>query len=428
MEWITRAWQTLLEALFEGREQLTDQQAELVGTWQFQAFSLAVVAATALLAYLLARWIIGRIVHRAIGKSRTKWDDSLQKFSFFRRFSLIVPAVIFYSAAEPVLGANAGWLESTCYVFLIASAVLIVDSFFKAVLDIYNRYDVSRRVPIRGFLQVAKLIIVIVAIILVISVLIGRNPALLFTGLGAMTAVLLFIFKDAILGFVAGLHLTTNQMLHIGDWIEMPKYGADGDVIDISLSSVKVRNWDKTITSIPTYALISDSFKNWRGMQESGGRRIARAIQIDMNTVRFCNREMLERFKRIQYIRGYLDAKEAEIAEHNARCNVSEDDLLNGRHLTNLGTFRAYLVAWLKNHPKIRQDLTFLIRQLAPTESGLPMQIYVFTDTTVWAEYEGIQADIFDHVLAILPEFDLRVYQAPAGTDFRQLTGRLTQP
>ncbi len=406
---------------------MTDSYKLEGGGMAFKALALAIVGAAAVLGYILVRWTIAVVLHQAVKRSRTSWDDALQGRKVFRRFSLVVPALLFYWTAGPILGDQAGIVHSICYVYLVAVALLIIDAFFKAVLDIYNRYEVSRRVPLRTFLQVAKLVIVVVAAILVISVLIGKNPALLFTGLGAMTAVLLFIFKDAILGFVAGIHLTTNQMLHIGDWIEMPKYGADGDVIDISLSSVKVRNWDKTITSIPTYALISDSFKNWRGMQESGGRRIARSIQLDLNTVRFCTREMLDRYKKIRYIKQYVEDKETEIAEHNASMDVSEDDLLNGRHLTNLGTFRAYLIAYLKNHPKIKQDMTFLVRQLAPTENGVPMQIYVFADTTVWAEYEGIQADIFDHVLAILPEFDLRVFQAPSGVDFRRLGGILTQ-
>jgi miniconductance mechanosensitive channel len=267
-----------------------------------------------------------------------------------------------------------------------------------------------------------KLIIYLVGVIFVISLLIGRTPIYLFSGLGAMTAVLMLIFKDAILGFVAGIQLTANKMVTPGDWIQMPKYGADGDVIEVALTTVKVRNWDKTITTIPTYALISDSFKNWRGMRESGGRRIKRAINIDMNTIRLCTPEMLERFRRIQYISDYIDRKQKEVKEYNREHGVDDTSSVNGRRLTNIGTFRAYVIAYLKNHPMVRQDMTFLVRQLAPTEHGLPIEVYVFCKDIVWANYEAIQADIFDHFLAVVPEFDLRVYQSPAGSDFSRLT------
>jgi miniconductance mechanosensitive channel len=236
-----------------------------------------------------------------------------------------------------------------------------------------------------------------------------------------MTAVLLLIFKDAILGLVAGIQLTANKMIAVGDWIEMPKYGADGDVLDLTLTTVKVQNWDKTITTIPTYALISDAFKNWRGMQESGGRRIKRSIAIDMNSIKFCDEEMLERFRKIQYISEHIERKRKELQEHNRLLKVDDSSLANGRRLTNVGTFRAYIQAYLKNHPAIHQNMTFLVRQLAPSDHGLPIEIYVFSSDTAWVTYEAIQADIFDHLLAVLPEFDLRVFQSPAGHDFQQL-------
>jgi miniconductance mechanosensitive channel len=241
------------------------------------------------------------------------------------------------------------------------------------------------------------------------------------SGLGALTAVLLLVFKDTILGFVAGIQLSANKMVAVGDWIEMPKYGADGDVIDVALTTVKVQNFDKTITTIPAYALISDSFKNWRGMFQSGGRRIKRAVHIDMQTVMFCNEEMLARFAKIQYISEYIQRKKEELEKHNAKHQVDNSNLVNGRRMTNVGTFRAYVTEYLKNHPKIHRELTFLVRQLAPGESGLPIEIYVFTNDTEWAHYEAIQADIFDHILAVLPEFDLRVFQNPSGMDFHAL-------
>ena len=211
-------------------------------------------------------------------------------------------------------------------------------------------------------------------------------------------------------------------MIHIGDWIEMPKYGADGDIIDVALTTVKVQNFDKTIATIPTYALISDSFKNWRGMSESNGRRIKRSICIDMNSVKFCSEDMIKRFKKIQYISDYIENKLKEINEHNLAAKVDESDLVNGRHLTNVGTFRAYLVAYLRNHPKINQDMTFLVRHLEPTPNGLPIQIYVFSSDKIWANYESIQADIFDHIMAVIPQFELRIFQNPTGSDLQNLT------
>jgi miniconductance mechanosensitive channel len=275
--------------------------------------------------------------------------------------------------------------------------------------------------PVRSFAQVLRIILAIFTGIAVLSLVLGRNPFVLLTGLGAMTAVLMLIFKDAILGLVAGVQLSANRMVSLGDWIEMPKYGADGDVIDVALTTVKVQNWDKTITTIPTYALISESFKNWRGMSESGGRRIKRAVQIDIASIRFCDDDMLARYARIQHVSKYLADKQDELTRWNADHGVDASSAANGRRLTNVGTFRAYVVAYLRHHPLIHQDMTFLVRQLAPTAEGLPIEIYVFSRDQRWSYYEDLQADIFDHVLAVAREFDLRVFQRPAGSDFRQL-------
>jgi miniconductance mechanosensitive channel len=236
-----------------------------------------------------------------------------------------------------------------------------------------------------------------------------------------MAAVLMLIFKDPILGLAAGIQLSANKMVRVGDWIEMPKYGADGDVIDISLTTVKVQNWDKTIITIPTFALVSEGVKNWRGMSESGGRRIKRPIFIDMTSVKFCTQEMIERFSKIQYLSNYVLDKKKELSDFNEQRNIDNTVLVNGRRMTNLGTFRAYLVSYLRDHPKINKNLTFLVRQLDPGPTGLPIEIYVFSSDQVWANYESIQADIFDHVLAVIPEFDLRVYQNPTGSDFQNL-------
>jgi miniconductance mechanosensitive channel len=380
-----------------------------------------IVTAAAYLSHIVAKRLLLRIIKKLVKRTKTAWDDILLKQKFFGRISHLAPALVVYLLAPffwfgyPVVFMT---LQRVAMVYMAAVGLLALDSFLNAVVDIYGTFELARKRPIRGFVQAAKIILYLIASIMIISILLGKSPSLLLGGLGAMTAVLMLIFKDSILGFVAGIQLSVNRMLHIGDWIEMPKYGADGDVIDISLTTVKVQNWDKTVTAIPSYALISDYFKNWRGMSESGGRR----INIDMTSVKFCTAQMLKKFKRFQHIQDYVDMKLKEIGEHNKSLGLDESDLINGRHLTNIGTFRAYVVAYLRSHPKIHKDMTFLVRQLQPTETGLPIEIYVFSSDQVWANYEGIQADIFDHILAVIPEFELQVFQSPTGADLQTLT------
>jgi len=336
----------------------------------------------------------------------------------FALLSHLVPAIIIYVFA-PDFVIN---MQLAAVIYMIIIGMLVINAFLSSVVDIYRTYEFARRTPIRGFMQVVKIVVFIAGGIIILGILVGRDPTKILAGFGAMTAVSMLIFKDAILGFVAGIQISANNMVHMGDWIAMPKYGADGDVIDITLTTVKVQNWDKTISTIPAYSLISDSFKNWRGMSESGGRRIKRAINLDMNTVRFCNPMMLDKFRHIEHIAEYIDAKQTEIDAYNTANNIDHTELVNGRRMTNVGTFRAYVIAYLKNHPKINQNMTFLVRQLHPTECGLPIEIYVFSSDTVWANYEAIQADIFDHILAVVPEFGLRVFQNPTGSDFSRLT------
>jgi miniconductance mechanosensitive channel len=291
-----------------------------------------------------------------------------------------------------------------------------ISALLNGCLDIYRKFAISKEIPIRSFVQVAKLILFVITAIILMSILLDKNPIYFLSGLGAITAVLMLIFKDAILGLVAGVQLAANRMVARGDWIEMPKYGADGNVVDIALTTVKVQNWDNTITTVPTYALISDSFKNWRGMQESGGRRIKRSLKIDINTVRFCDEAHLKELRKIDLLSDYLKEREAEIAKERSAHKGSGDHHINARALTNLGTFRAYVRAYVKNHPLIHQELTVLVRQLASTENGLPLEIYVFSKDKDWVAYEGLQADIFEHVFAILPAFKLRAFQR--GTDY----------
>ncbi len=368
----------------------------------------------------VAQKVILRVISFVIKKSRTKWDDALQDRKVFVRFSHLAPILIIYLGAS-ALPPIRDQIQSIAIIYTYLIGMLIVNGFLGAAMDIYNTYDLSRERPIKGYVQIVQIILFVMVAILVISKLLGRSPIGILTGFGAMTAILLLVFKDTILGLVASLQLSFNDMVRKGDWIEMPKYGADGDVIDMTLYSVKVQNWDKTISTIPTYALMTDSFKNWRGMSESGGRRIKRSINIDMTSIKFCDEEMLKRFSKIQYIRNYLKDKQQELEDYNKEKQIDFSSLVNGRRLTNIGTFRAYLIQFLKDNPKVHKGLTFMVRQLQPGENGLPVEIYVFSNDQAWVNYESIQADIFDHVLAIIPEFDLRVFQNPTGGDFQSL-------
>ena len=376
------------------------------------------------IAFYISRRIVDGVIHLIFKRTRFTWDDHLKENKLFMRLTLIVPALIIHMFIPLVLDGYpqaAAVAEGAVNIYFICVALLAMDALINALHAIYQTFRVSQEIPLKGFAQVLKIALICTGLIMVISILLDRSPVYLLSGLGAMTAVLMLIFKDPILGFVAGIQLISNRMLKHGDWIEMPKYGADGDVIDITLTTVKVRNWDKTITTIPTYALINDSFKNWRGMQESNGRRIKRAIYIDMNTIKFCSAQMLQRFAGIRYIADYMHRKNKELEQYNAERGIESQDATNARRLTNIGTFRAYICTYLQNHPMINTEMTFIVRQLAPTEYGLPLEIYVFCKDKAWANYEAIQSDIFDHLLAIAGEFDLKVYQYPSGTDILKL-------
>ncbi|MEE8593130.1 MAG: mechanosensitive ion channel domain-containing protein [Candidatus Bipolaricaulota bacterium] len=387
---------------------------------------IALLVSAAYVANFVAKRVIVRLVSGLIRSTETAKDDVLLRRKVFTKFSHLAPAIVIYLMAEPAFGPGrfTDFTQHTSLLYMLVIGVLVFDSVLSAGLEIYQEYEVAKQVPVKGFVQVIKLAVYFLAAVLAISIVLQKSPLLLLSGLGALTAVLMLIFKDAILGFIAGIQLTLNKMVARGDWIEMPKYGADGDVIDIALTTVKVQNWDKTITTIPMYALISDSFKNWRGMSESGGRRIKRSIAIDMNSIQFCTDEMLESYSKIQLLAGYIDRKRKELKEHNDGRGVDASSLINGRRLTNVGMLRRYIVEYLKNHPMISQEMTFLVRQLAPTDRGLPLEIYVFSTDKVWKNYEDIQADIFDHIVAVIPHFHLRVYQTPSGSDFKELVGQ----
>ena len=406
--------QDLIEWL-RGR-QLPPETAE----WLARAIAFAALVVLAVVANWIAKKVILRAVKAVAARTSVTWDDVLVEAGVFTRLSHLAPALVFDSLGAVALGEDAeslAMLESATSIYLIVIGLMVLYALLNAAQRFVANSRRGANIPVKGFSQAVMLIASIVGGVLMLATLMGKSPVYFFSGLGALTAIIILVFKDAILGFVAGIQISVNQMVRIGDWIEMPKAGADGDVIDVSLTTVKVRNWDKTITTIPTYSLISDSFKNWRGMFESGGRRIKRALFIDMQTAGFADEEMLARWQRIRLLRPYLEEKLGEIAEENRRLGEDLGVLGNGRRLTNVGTFRAYCVAYLKAHPRIRQDMTFLVRQLQPTEHGLPLEIYVFTTDTRWAVYEGIQADVFDHLLAVVGQFGLRVFQTPSGAD-----------
>jgi miniconductance mechanosensitive channel len=369
-------------------------------------------------ANFISKKIVIRIITRIVTNSKVKWGKMLLDRQVFRKLSHIVPAVIIYSFASTFPNYQS-LIEKLAIVYIIIVGLVFIQSLLNALNDIYQTFEVSKVKPIKGYIQVVNIIFMILGFILVISNLMGQSPLILLSGIGALSAVLMLVFKDSLLGLVAGIQLTGNDMVRVGDWIEMPKYGADGDVIDISLNTVQVQNFDKTITMIPSYALISDSFINWRGMQSAGGRRLKRSLYIDTSSITFCTEEMIEKFIRVHYLSDYMIQKEREIAEYNAKNQIDRNNPVNGRALTNIGVFRAYISNYLKNHEGIHQNMTLMVRQLEPSEYGLPMEIYAFTKSVDWAVYESVQSDIFDHLLAVAPEFGLRVFQNPTGADVR---------
>ena len=394
------------------------------------AADIAVVGVVAYAADIVARRVIVRRAQRLASRSLAHWDDVIARHRVLVRLAHVAPAVVIYYFAIPVLGDYPelqAVVRQLCLIYMITIATVALDGALNAAADLVKATGKARGLPVTGVAQVARLVVYGIAAISVLSLVLNRSPLLMLSGLGAASAVMMLIFRDAILGFVAGIQITLNDMVHRGDWVEMPSHGVDGDVMEVGLTTVKVQNFDKTIVTIPTYALISESFKNWRGMSESGGRRIKRAINIDMNSVRFCTEEMLARYTRIRYIAEYVERKRAEMDTWNAEHGIDRADYANGRRLTNLGTFRAYVVAYLHDHPMVHNDMTFLVRQLDPTEHGLPIEIYVFSRDQDWAPYEAIQADIFDHLVAIVPEFDLRVFQSPSGAVVERALGAVAR-
>jgi len=387
-------------------------------------FWVIVIIILAVLSFYITRYFIIKAVHMIVVRTKTKWDDILAEKRVFVKLAYLAPAITInflttYAMSDFEFMNRIIQIITAIYMVIIILSV--INAILNAINEIYNTYEVSKEKPITGYIQVGKIIAYIIAVVVIITVLLGDHNLGWIAGFGAFSAVLLLVFKDPILGFVGGIQLTANNMVRIGDWIEMPKYGANGTVTEISLTTVKVQNWNKTITTIPTYTLVTDYFKNWRGMDESGGRRIKRSINIDMNSIKFCTPEMLERFKKIEYVSDYVEDTESILAEYNKKKHIDNEILVNGRRQTNIGVFRAYLKGYLRNNPKVNPEMTFLVRQLDPGSDGLPIEVYVFSRDQEWANYEDIQADIFDHILAVVPAFDLTVFQQPTGRDFSNL-------
>ncbi|HEX7411162.1 MAG TPA: mechanosensitive ion channel domain-containing protein, partial [Bacteroidales bacterium] len=356
-----------------------------------------------ILLYYIAKFIIVRVLRRIAKRTKSIWDDVLLEKRVFNRMALLLPGILVYQFAPATLSEFPGLATSVVKItnlYIVFIVILIINSFFNAVYAISQDSDFSRLHPIKGYIQVAKIIVFVVGGLFILSYLFNQTPIYLLGGLGAFSAVMLLVFKDPILGLVGGIQLSANDMVRQGDWINMPKFSADGTVLEISLTTVKVQNWDNTITTLPTYSLVSDAFQNYRGMQESGGRRLKRSININMQSVKFCTPEMLDKFRKIRLIRDYVDAKEIELNAYNLENGIDDEVLINGKRQTNLGIFRAYLQAFLRNHPMVHQEMTLLVRQLQSADLGIPIEIYVFSKTTEWAVFEDLQSDIFDHILA----------------------------
>ncbi len=395
--------------------------------WSYMITKITLIISALILAYIIdriVRYLLFTIFAKLVKKSKTDWDDLLVEHKVFYAFAHLIPVIFIFYIIPEILDHNVIWvdyLERLSKVVIVLVFAVLFFRVLNVVKTIIGRLESFKDKPLDSFFQLAKIIISIILILLILSILAKTSITYFFGAFGAMTAIVILVFKDTLLGFIGSIQLSANDMIRVGDWISMEKFGADGDVIEINLTTVKVKNWDKTITTVPTYSLISDSFKNWRGMQETGSRRIARSIFINQSTIKFANPELIDCFKKIDLLHEYITKKENEVKLYNEENKIDTSMISNGKRITNIGTFRAYLVNYLKNHPKINQDLTILVRQLDPTVNGIPLQIYAFSNDIEWINYEGIQSDIFDHILAVIPQFELSLFQSPSGDDFKMV-------
>ncbi|MCB5225382.1 mechanosensitive ion channel family protein [Alishewanella sp. 16-MA] len=385
---------------------------------------IAILLSLSWLANFLVKHILLRSVFSLLGLKKSQCEQRGLDFRFVNRLSNVVPALVISTLVNRVPLLPELLVQVTINVtnaFIVLTIAIALSNLLTLINSLYARREDARSKPIKGYIQLLKIVIYAVAVILMIASLFDRSPLILLSGLGAMAAVLMLIFQDTILSLVASVQISSNDVIRVGDWVEMPQLHADGNVIDIALHTVKIQNWDKTITTIPTRRFMTDPFKNWRGMQDSGGRRIKRSLMLDQQSVHFLSEEQIKKLCRFRLLTQYISDKQADIAAWNAELKEQGREPVNTRRITNLGTFRAYVTQYLKSHPHVHQDMTMMTRQLAPTPEGLPLEIYCFTNTIAWVAYEGIQADIFDHLFAILPEFGLRVYQHPSGKDLQML-------
>ena len=396
----------------EWLEKIGLTKASALSFWNLTDFLFVLLLSGIL--YFIIKLLIGSILKRITERTSSIWDDILLEYRVFHRMALLIPGLLIRVLAPETLSEfgtkSVHVVQSLASIYIVWVFMLVILTFFKAFHKIYKTLQVSKYRPIDPYIQVASIIVYIVGGILILAYVMDEKPGAFLAGLGAASAILMFVFKDAILGLTSGIQLSANDMVRPGDWISMPKYGADGIILKITLTTVKIKNSDMTITTVPTYALVTDSFQNFRGMTESDGRRIKRSILINMNSIRFCTPEMLAKFSGIQLISEYISNKEAEYKAYNDQENINDTISINSRKQTNLGVFRAYLNAYLRSNSNLNQDMDMVVRQLQPTENGIPLEVYAFSKIKAWAEYETIQADLFDHILAMIPEFDLQVH------------------
>jgi miniconductance mechanosensitive channel len=417
-------------AVYIGQSQLLESLSELLPEemqteYAEAAIGLAIIFIISGLVHLFIRlWII-RLLHKLDENTESEWYAVILKHDLPQRALFIIPLIIIYNGLDFVPEIHP---DITDFIIRITAATMIlvgarvIDALLSSAHTLYLMRPFENQTPIKSYIQLGKVIVYVLSGFFILASLADKSPWYFLSGVGAIMAIILLLFRDTLLSLVASVQLTNNDLVRVGDWIEMPQFNADGDVIDIALNTVRVQNWDKTITVIPTHKFLEHSFRNWRGMQEAGGRRIMRSLHLDMSTIRFLTYKEIEYLRNSHLLKGYINRKMDEVNTYNREhLQNSSSTLTNGRWLTNIGTFRAYVIEYLKHHPRMNKELTMLVRQLEPSDRGLPLQIYTFTNTTVWAEYEGIQADVFDHLMAIAPEFGLNVYQQPSGSDFRLL-------
>jgi miniconductance mechanosensitive channel len=391
--------------------------------WWTIGLFIGLIAASSII-WVISRFVLIQVLHVVVGKTKATWDDHLMHNKVFKGLALMVP-LAFMEYFLTIVFFNyphfSTFFSKIVAILVVLTLIVVVNRLFNGIRDILSEIDRFKDKPVQSFTQIFKIIITGILLIVMLSIITNKSPVFFLTSLGAVSAILLLIFRDTILGFVGSIQLSTNDMIRVGDWVTMEKYGADGNVEEINLTTVKVQNFDKTITTIPTYSFISDSFVNWRGMEESNGRRIKRSVKVHLGTVKFASPELLEKLKTVKLIGAFVEEREAEIAAFNESHGIKPEDVVNGRNQTNLGLFRRYLEYYLHNNPNINKDMTLMVRQLSADEYGVPIEIYCFSETKEWVDYEVITADIFDHIYAIIGTFELSVFERPTGNDFKRL-------